>query len=211
MTFRLFELFGKIPPNISLKFMPISSIPTFEKISTIGILRSSTSRSIYRLSSFPSRSIFLSFSLVEDDPPASGCTTSNCVSVISSSFLVSWFPAFGRRISSILSSAIFAALSFTASLSLTFPVVTVSSRRSLIIDSTSRPTYPTSVNLEASTLLKGESVNFDRRLAISVFPTPVGPISIIFFGAISSRSSFGTCCLRQRFLKAIATERFALS
>ena len=49
------------------------------------------------------------------------------------------------------------------------------STRSRIIDSTSRPTYPTSVNLEASTFRNGELASFASRRAISVLPTPVGP------------------------------------
>ena len=46
--------------------------------------------------------------------------------------------------------------------------------KSLTICSTSLPTYPTSVNLVASTLTKGASANFDNLLEISVFPTPAG-------------------------------------
>ena len=43
-----------------------------------------------------------------------------------------------------------------------------------------------------------------RRLAISVFPTPVGPIIRIFLGVISVRSSASsTCDLRQRLRKAM--------
>lgn len=79
------------------------------------------------------------------------------------------------------------------------------------MDSTSRPTYPTSVNLEASTLMKGELSSLARRRAISVFPTPVGPIMMMFFGAISSRSSSGTFCRRHRFRRAMATARLASS
>ena len=55
----------------------------------------------------------------------------------------------------------------------------------------------------------GASAIFARRRATSVFPTPVGPIMMMFFGAISSRSSSGTCCRRQRLRSAIATARFA--
>ena len=55
----------------------------------------------------------------------------------------------------------------------------------------------------------GDWANFAKRRAISVFPTPVGPIIIIFFGAISSRSSGSSCCRRQRLRRAIATERLA--
>jgi hypothetical protein len=46
---------------------------------------------------------------------------------------------------------------------------------------------PTSVNLVASTLTKGESVIFASLRAISVFPHPVGPIMRMFLGTISSR------------------------
>jgi hypothetical protein len=79
------------------------------------------------------------------------------------------------------------------------------------MDSTSRPTYPTSVNLEASTFEKGESVSIESRRAISVLPTPVGPIRMMFLGAISSRSSSSTCCRRHRFRSATATDLLALS
>ena len=51
-----------------------------------------------------------------------------------------------------------------------------------MIDSTSRPTYPTSVNFDASTFRKGASASFARRRAISVLPTPVGPIMRMFLG-----------------------------
>ena len=51
---------------------------------------------------------------------------------------------------------------------------TVCSSISRTIDSTSRPTYPTSVNLDASTLINGESVSLESRRAISVLPTPGG-------------------------------------
>ena len=47
------------------------------------------------------------------------------------------------------------------------------------------------------------------RLAISVLPTPVGPIIMMFFGSTSSRSSSESWCLRHRFLMAIATARLA--
>ena len=43
------------------------------------------------------------------------------------------------------------------------------------MDSTSRPTYPTSVNLVASIFRNGELARRARRRAISVLPTPVGP------------------------------------
>ncbi len=40
---------------------------------------------------------------------------------------------------------------------------------------TQAKTHPTSVNLVASTLMKGASTSFERRRAISVLPQPVGP------------------------------------
>ena len=88
-------------------------------------------------------------------------------------------------------------------------ILTAISIRSLIIDSTSLPTYPTSVNLLASTFIKGAFARFARRRAISVLPTPVVPIKIMLFGTISSRIYSATCCRRHRFLKAIATALLA--
>jgi hypothetical protein len=67
------------------------------------------------------------------------------------------------------------------------------------------------VNLVASTLMNGASASRARRRAISVLPTPVGPIIRMFFGVISWRSGSATCCLRQRLRSAIATARFARS
>ena len=59
------------------------------------------------------------------------------------------------------------------------------STRSRAMESTSRPTYPTSVNFEASTFTNGASTRRARRRAISVLPTPVGPIMRMFFGIVS--------------------------
>jgi hypothetical protein len=47
------------------------------------------------------------------------------------------------------------------------------------MDSASLPTYPTSVNLEASTLMKGAPESRASRRATSVLPTPVGPIMMM--------------------------------
>ena len=55
--------------------------------------------------------------------------------------------------------------------------------------STSRPTYPTSVNFEASTLRNGELDMRARRRAISVLPTPVEPIMMMFLGITSTAIS----------------------
>jgi hypothetical protein len=49
------------------------------------------------------------------------------------------------------------------------------------------------------TLMKGALMSLAIRRATSVLPQPVGPIIRIFFGMISSRSSLGTRCRRQRF------------
>ena len=85
-----------------------------------------------------------------------------------------------------LSSAYCCAFVNTSFLFFTFSIAIAISRRSLIICSTSLPTYPTSVNLVASTLIKGASASFDNLLEISVLPTPVGPIIKIFLGKTSS-------------------------
>src|SRR4051812_38479897 len=48
-----------------------------------------------------------------------------------------------------------------------------------------------------------------RRRAISVLPTPVGPIMRMFLGATSWRIASGSCCRRQRLRTATATARLA--
>ena len=63
----------------------------------------------------------------------------------------------------------------------------------------------------ASTLRKGAPASFARRRAISVLPTPVGPIIRMFFGVTSSRRSSGTRLRRQRLRRATATARLASS
>jgi hypothetical protein len=65
------------------------------------------------------------------------------------------------------------------------------------------------VYFDASTLMNGERVKRASRRAISVFPTPVGPMSMMFLGAISSRMGGGTCWRRQRLRRATATARLA--
>ena len=119
--------------------------------------------------------------------------------------------ACGRRTSRILSSARFSARCCTFWISFSRIIFTATSAKSRTIDSTSRPTYPTSVNLVASTLMNGAWASFASRRAISVLPTPVGPIIRIFFGVISLRNSSSSFMRRQRFLSAIATARFAAS
>ena len=49
------------------------------------------------------------------------------------------------------------------------------------------------------------------RRAISVLPTPVGPIMMMFLGVTSLRISAGSCCRRQRLRMAMATARLAAS
>mmetsp|Transcript_43986 Transcript_43986/g.84027 ORF Transcript_43986/g.84027 Transcript_43986/m.84027 type:complete len:320 (-) Transcript_43986:327-1286(-) len=83
------------------------------------------------------------------------------------------------------------------------------STRSRMIWSTSRPWKPTSVNLVASTLIKGASASLANLRAISVLPHPVGPIIRMFLGTISSFIGEAILCLRQRLRSAIATARFA--
>src|SRR5688572_25148018 len=86
---------------------------------------------------------------------------------------------------------------------------TADSVRSRTMDSTSRPTYPTSVNLLASTFRKGLAESFASRRAISVFPTPVGPIIRMFLGVTSAAISAGRRWRRMRFRIATATARLA--
>src|ERR1700689_334244 len=57
--------------------------------------------------------------------------------------------------------------------------------------------------------MKGALARRARRRAISVLPTPVGPIIRMFFGVISARRLSTTWPRRQRLRKAIATARFA--
>jgi hypothetical protein len=66
------------------------------------------------------------------------------------------------------------------------------------------------VNFDASTLRNGDWASRASRRAISVFPTPVGPIIRMFFGATSSAISGASFCRRIRLRRAMATARFAL-
>ena len=65
------------------------------------------------------------------------------------------------------------------------------------------------MNFDASTLRNGDCASRASRRAISVLPTPVGPIIRMFFGAISSASSGASFCRRMRLRSAIATARLA--
>src|SRR5207253_4553514 len=57
--------------------------------------------------------------------------------------------------------------------------------------------------------MKGASASRARRRAISVLPTPVGPIMRMFLGVISPRNLSSTCWRRQRLRRAMATARLA--
>src|SRR5579871_1257164 len=57
--------------------------------------------------------------------------------------------------------------------------------------------------------MKGAFASLARRRAISVLPTPVGPIIRMFFGSTSSRKLSDSCWRRQRLRSAIATARLA--
>src|SRR5690606_31209129 len=57
--------------------------------------------------------------------------------------------------------------------------------------------------------MKGALASLARRRAISVLPTPVGPIIRMFLGTISLRKGSGTWWRRHRLRKATATERLA--
>ena len=107
------------------------------------------------------------------------------------------------------SSAAAAARSATRARRSSFTSRIAASTRSRAMESTSRPTYPTSVNFEASTFTNGASTRRARRRAISVLPTPVGPIMRMFFGIVSRCSSGARRWRRQRSRSAIATARFA--
>ena len=59
--------------------------------------------------------------------------------------------------------------------------------------------------------MNGAAASRARRRAISVLPTPVGPIIRMFLGVISVRSGSATCWRRQRLRSAMATARFAFA
>src|SRR3984957_16156885 len=172
----------------------ISSMPGGAMISTpIGMALSSIS--ISRSSSSCSRSIL-----------RKRCRVSLSRGVASGT-KPAW--ARGRSTSRTRSSALSAARWRTLVISSSRVIFTEISTRSRTIESTSRPTYPTSVNLVASTLMNGALASRAKRRAISVLPTPVGPIMRMFFGVISGRSASATWLRPQRFRKAIATARLA--
>ena len=65
------------------------------------------------------------------------------------------------------------------------------------------------MNLLASTFRNGELASFARRRAISVLPTPVGPIMRMFLGITSSAISGSSFWRRMRLRSAMATARLA--
>ena len=67
------------------------------------------------------------------------------------------------------------------------------------------------MNFDASTLMNGDCASRASRRAISVLPTPVGPIIRMFFGVTSSAISGGSRCRRMRLRSAMATARLALA
>ena len=162
-----------------------------------------------RSSSLPSRNCWRSFSRVRFEDSARAVlpsiTTPPAVEVCSGR----GGGEGGNRISSSRSSALSSALSATSSSFSSRTLSIAISTRSRTIDSTSRPTYPTSVNFEASTFRNGEFASLASRRAISVLPTPVGPIMMMFFGMISSASSGVSFCRRMRLRSAMATARLA--
>src|SRR5262249_8699103 len=113
------------------------------------------------------------------------------------------------RASSTRSSAFLSACALTSLRPVSRVLVMPTSTRSRTMESTSRPTYPTSVNLVASTLRKGAPASLASRREISVLPQPVGPIMRMFLGSTSSLSSVGSCWRRQRLRSAMATARLA--
>ena len=143
------------------------------------------------LSKTPSRSIFLNFSLVS--------------LALSSSLTFKEGNKRSRSLDSTASSTS-ASLAFAIS-SLTMEIA--AAIRSFTMDSTSLPTYPTSVYFVASTLMKGASESLAILLAISVLPTPVLPIIRIFFGDTSSLISFGSLFLLTLLRRATAIVLFA--
>ncbi len=67
------------------------------------------------------------------------------------------------------------------------------------------------MNFDASTFTNGASVRREIRRAISVFPTPVGPIIRMFFGVISRATSGARRWRRHLSRSAMATARFAFA
>ena len=180
-------------PISSIPIGPITCIPTIGSSAiSISIIFSSKSPNCNFLRILALVLSFLAFILFK-----SGC------SFFSSSE--------GNKISTILSFARCSASSITSSYFSRSTNDIEVSIKSRTIDSTSRPTYPTSVNLLASTLMNGAFANAEILRAISVLPTPVDPIMIMLLGIISFFNFPLICFLRQRFRSAMATAFLAFS
>ncbi len=167
VSFRRTFFLGMNCLNMSWRLAPISSMPGTPGMEAACCL-SSSSISTVRSSRPPlARSAFIS-ARPSDEPP-------------------------GSRASSNRASASSRARDATLAFCSSSTIVTDERTRSRTIDSTSRPTYPTSVNFVASTLRKGALASFARRRAISVLPTPVGPIMRMFFGVTSACMLSSSC------------------
>ncbi len=118
---------------MSLMFMPTSSMPWPEKISNMGPAWTCTSSSIMRSSSLPALSWARSLSRVASREASGEISSSVPLEKASPGRR-------GRRRSSTRSSARISARSRTAVAISALTMVTESSVRSLIMDSTSRPT-----------------------------------------------------------------------
>ena len=167
---------------------------------SISILRSSNSpflifsRKRSRVRSFSSASVLGSFS-----------DTSSVLETFGVPLLLTG----GISAFRIMSSTMASAFSFTSAFFFVSTIATDCETRSRTMPSTSRPTYPTSVNLDASTFTKGASAILASLRAISVLPTPVAPIIKMLLGMISVFRSPSTFIRLQRLRKAIATFFFA--
>ena len=187
---------GRTVPNRSWRLIPISSAPWPENTSIIGDPASSTSISTISWSSSPrssrSRRVARRSRTSAGVPSTGGGAgaadrpPNNASSGLAN---VASRRGDGARSSMRRSRAWAAALASTARMRSARTIWTAASARSRTIESTSRPTYPTSVNLVASTLTNGAAASRASRRAISVLPTPVGPIIRMFLGMISSRRS----------------------
>ncbi len=129
LTVFFFVRLGRRLENISLRLDSISSIPWGVRTSTMGVAARVISTSTDRSLSFPSRSNFLSFPRVPAAPPSSPAAPGGLL-----------VGAVGNRISRILSSANSLALISTCCFSSSLTMLTASSMRSRMMDSTSLPT-----------------------------------------------------------------------
>ncbi len=177
VIFFFFFCLGIKRPRTSPKLVSLPPNPIGPKCMLWGAC--SISISSGTLSSLPLLKSFQTFSF-NSSSLISGCFLRIAGNIALNSLLSAYSFAFGST------SAIF--ISFTMRIA--------ASTKSLTMLSTSRPTYPTSVNLVASTFTKGALTSLAKRRAISVFPTPVGPFIIIFLGVISSLISGVSILLR---------------